>query len=131
MRLRWIYRVTFLTLMAMTAGWILVAANVRVPKLVTAVQSALWGPVNSAQLVYYDPGVGTLARPDPWHKFKQDFNAVLGLATGYGLDDKIAGGGYFILPNSWGPKFADKGYARITFDYARKYGIDAYIVSVR
>ena len=28
------------------------------------------------QLVYYDPGVGTLARPDPWHKLKQDFNAA-------------------------------------------------------
>jgi uncharacterized protein (DUF2235 family) len=41
------------------------------------------------QLVYYDPGVGTLARPDPWHKFKQDFNAILGLATGYGLDDNV------------------------------------------
>jgi hypothetical protein len=33
------------------------------------------------QLVYYDPGIGTLARPDQWHKLKQDFNAILGLAT--------------------------------------------------
>ena len=41
------------------------------------------------QLVFYDPGVGTLARPDPWHKLKQDFNAILGLATGYGLDDNV------------------------------------------
>jgi len=24
------------------------------------------------QLVYYDPGVGTLARPDPWHKLKRN-----------------------------------------------------------
>ena len=55
MRVRWIYRVMFLTLMAVTTGWILVAANVRAPELVTAVQSTLWGPVNSAQLVYYDP----------------------------------------------------------------------------
>ena len=31
------------------------------------------------QLVYYDPGVGTLARPDPWHRLRQDFNAILGL----------------------------------------------------
>ena len=52
------------------------------------------------------------------------------ILVGYGLDDKIAGGGYFILRNSWGPKFADKGYAKITFEYARKYGTDAYIVSV-
>jgi C1A family cysteine protease len=53
------------------------------------------------------------------------------ILVGYGLDDKIAGGGFFILRNSWGPKFADKGYARITFEFARKYGIDAYAVSVR
>ncbi|MBX9651821.1 MAG: DUF2235 domain-containing protein [Xanthobacteraceae bacterium] len=41
------------------------------------------------QMVFYDPGVGTLALPNPWHKFKQDFSAILGLATGYGLDDKV------------------------------------------
>src|ERR1700744_4859823 len=37
------------------------------------------------QIVYYDPGVGTLTRPSVWHKLRQDFNAILGLATGYGL----------------------------------------------
>jgi hypothetical protein len=26
------------------------------------------------QAVFYDPGVGTLGRPDPWRKLKQDFN---------------------------------------------------------
>jgi hypothetical protein len=52
------------------------------------------------------------------------------ILVGYGLDAKVAGGGYFILRNSWGPRFADKGYARITFAFAKKYGIDAYIVSV-
>jgi uncharacterized protein (DUF2235 family) len=49
------------------------------------------------QLVYYDPGVGTLARPDPWHKFKQDFNAILGLATGYGLDDNVLSAYSFLV----------------------------------
>jgi hypothetical protein len=53
------------------------------------------------------------------------------ILVGYGLDDRVAGGGYFILRNSWGPKFADHGYARITFEYAKKYGIDAYVVSVQ
>jgi C1A family cysteine protease len=53
------------------------------------------------------------------------------ILVGYGFDDKVAGGGYFILRNSWGPKFADKGYAWITFEYAKKYGIDAYAVSVQ
>jgi len=40
------------------------------------------------QLVYYDPGVGTLTRPDPWHKFKQDFNATPGLHFGNTYDTK-------------------------------------------
>ena len=52
------------------------------------------------------------------------------ILVGYELDEQVAGGGFFILRNSWGPKFADKGYAMITFEYGRKYGIDAYIVSV-
>lgn len=41
------------------------------------------------QVAFYDPGVGTLARPNPWTKFKQDAVTVLGLATGYGLDDNV------------------------------------------
>jgi hypothetical protein len=53
------------------------------------------------------------------------------ILVGYGRDDRVAGEGYFILRNSWGPKFADRGYARVTFAYAKKYGIDAYIVSVK
>jgi len=52
------------------------------------------------QLVFYDPGVGTLARPDPWHKLKQDFNAILGLATGYGLDDNVLAA-YSFLVHNW------------------------------
>jgi len=49
------------------------------------------------QLVFYDPGVGTLERPDPWHKFKQNFNAILGLATGYGLDDNVLAAYAFLV----------------------------------
>lgn len=41
------------------------------------------------QVIFYDPGVGTLARPNPWTKLKQDTVTVLGLATGYGLDDSV------------------------------------------
>jgi uncharacterized protein (DUF2235 family) len=41
------------------------------------------------QVVFYDPGVGTLARPDPWTKYRQDAVAILGLVTGYGLDDHV------------------------------------------
>src|SRR4051794_15358558 len=51
------------------------------------------------QLVFYDPGVGTLARPDPWHRLKQNFNAILGLATGYGLDDNVLAAYAFLVAN--------------------------------
>jgi uncharacterized protein (DUF2235 family) len=51
------------------------------------------------QLVFYDPGVGTLARPDAWHKLRQDFNAILGLATGYGLDDHVLAAYEFLVNN--------------------------------
>jgi uncharacterized protein (DUF2235 family) len=51
------------------------------------------------QVVFYDPGVGTLSRPNPWHKLKQDFSAILGLATGYGLDDKVLQSYLFLVRN--------------------------------
>jgi uncharacterized protein (DUF2235 family) len=51
------------------------------------------------QLVFYDPGVGTLARPDPWRKLKQNFVMVLGLATGYGLDDNVLSAYEFLVDN--------------------------------
>src|SRR5437879_3784689 len=51
------------------------------------------------QMVFYDPGVGTLARPNPWRKLAQDFTAVLGLATGYGLDDKVLQSYLFLVRN--------------------------------
>jgi uncharacterized protein (DUF2235 family)/superfamily II DNA or RNA helicase len=49
------------------------------------------------QVVFYDPGVGTLARPDPWRKVWQDAITVLGLATGYGLDENILAAYEFLI----------------------------------
>jgi uncharacterized protein (DUF2235 family) len=49
--------------------------------------------------VFYDPGVGTLARPDPWRKVWQDTITVLGLVTGYGLDDNVLAGYEFLVNN--------------------------------
>lgn len=54
---------------------------------------------NPYQAIFYDPGVGTLARPDPWHKLRQNFNAILGLATGYGLDDNVLAAYDFVVRN--------------------------------
>ena len=51
------------------------------------------------QLVFYDPGVGTLARPNVLRKLHQDFIAILGLATGYGLDDKVLQSYLFLVRN--------------------------------
>jgi len=51
------------------------------------------------QVVFYDPGVGTLARPDPWRKAWQDTITILGLATGYGLDDNVLAAYEFLVNN--------------------------------
>jgi uncharacterized protein (DUF2235 family) len=51
------------------------------------------------QMVFYDPGVGTLARPNPWKKLVQDASAIFGLATGYGLDDNVLHSYQFIVDN--------------------------------
>jgi uncharacterized protein (DUF2235 family) len=54
---------------------------------------------NPQQVVFYDPGVGTLARPNPWIKFRQDAVTVLGLATGYGLDENVLAAYRFLINN--------------------------------
>ncbi|HJP68970.1 MAG TPA: DUF2235 domain-containing protein [Sphingomicrobium sp.] len=41
------------------------------------------------QIVYYSPGVGTVGDFDEWQQFKQEIKEVLGLATGYGLDENV------------------------------------------
>jgi hypothetical protein len=51
--------------------------------------------------------------------------------VGYHRSRTVPGGGYFILRNSWGARFAERGHAKITFAMARKYGVDAYIVAPR
>jgi uncharacterized protein (DUF2235 family) len=41
------------------------------------------------QHVYYNPGIGTIAKLATWGQLKQKLTEVFGLATGYGLDDNI------------------------------------------
>jgi uncharacterized protein (DUF2235 family) len=41
------------------------------------------------QRVFYDPGVGTISQLAMWGRLSQKISAVVGLATGYGLDDNI------------------------------------------
>jgi uncharacterized protein (DUF2235 family) len=72
------------------------------------------------QMVFYDPGVGTLARPNPWKKLVQDASAIFGLATGYGLDDNVLHSYEFIVDNY------EKGDAIYLFGFSR----GAYTVRV-
>jgi uncharacterized protein (DUF2235 family) len=49
------------------------------------------------QIVYYDPGIGTLALPDPWTRFRQNAASALSLATGYGLNDRVLAAYRFLV----------------------------------
>lgn len=42
--------------------------------------------------------------------------------SGYGLDNSIPGGGYFILKNSWSSQCGDKGYFYMPFNYCMRGG---------
>ena len=44
---------------------------------------------NDEQLVYYDPGVGTIGEPGAWRRLRQNARKVFGLMTGWGLDDNV------------------------------------------
>jgi uncharacterized protein (DUF2235 family) len=65
------------------------------------------------QAVFYDPGVGTLARPDPWRKAWQEFVMIFGLATGYGLDDRVLAAYAYLAHNyAEGDQIYLFGYSR-------------------
>jgi uncharacterized protein (DUF2235 family) len=78
------------------------------------------GKTEPHQVVFYDPGVGTLARPDPWRKVWQDTITILGLATGYGLDDNVLAAYEFLVGNY------EEGDAIYLFGFSR----GAYTVRV-
>lgn len=54
------------------------------------------------QRIYYHPGLGTIGLQDTWGHIKQQTRAVLGLATGAGLD-KDTLGAYLFLCKVWEP----------------------------
>ncbi|QPF92306.1 T6SS phospholipase effector Tle1-like catalytic domain-containing protein [Bradyrhizobium commune] len=49
------------------------------------------------QMVFYDPGVGTMTEPSTWGRWKSNIKLVLGLATGYGLDDNVLAAYCFLV----------------------------------
>lgn len=51
------------------------------------------------QLCFYNPGVGTIARESAWHRLRQKFTGIIGLAFGYGLDENVLSGYRFLVEN--------------------------------
>ena len=41
------------------------------------------------QVVYYDPGIGTISSSDAWSRLKARARGFFGLVTGYGLDENV------------------------------------------
>lgn len=54
---------------------------------------------NHRQVCYYNPGVGTISRISTWARAGQRVRGVLGLMTGYGLDDNVLGAYRFLVEN--------------------------------
>ena len=52
---------------------------------------------NEDQVVFYDPGVGTVSTSDPWCRLKSNALGVWGLLTGYGLDENVLDAYRFLL----------------------------------
>ncbi|MBW3169407.1 DUF2235 domain-containing protein [Qipengyuania flava] len=57
---------------------------------------------NAEQLVFYHPGVGTVARDSAWQSFRQKTASIAGLAFGYGLDENVVEA-YAYLVEHWRP----------------------------
>lgn len=51
-------------------------------------------------------------------------------AVGYQLDDSVAGGGYFILKNSWGADCGEKGYHYYPFQLCERSDLYCYFIEV-
>lgn len=49
------------------------------------------------QIVYYNPGVGTISSSDTWSRLKSNALGIFGLMTGYGLDLNVLDAYRFIL----------------------------------
>jgi uncharacterized protein (DUF2235 family) len=54
---------------------------------------------DASQIVYYDPGLGTMGADNEWARLKQGTEKVAGLAFGYGLDRFVLDAYDFLVQN--------------------------------
>jgi len=54
---------------------------------------------SDTQLVYYDPGVGSIGAQDRWSKLAQEASELWGMATGMGIDDNVKEAYRFFIEN--------------------------------
>lgn len=52
-------------------------------------------------------------------------------AVGYQLDDHVAGGGYFIIKNSWGETCGDHGYHTYPFSLCKRSDLYCYFIEIK
>jgi len=89
---------------------------------------------NDEQLVYYDPGVGTLGAEKAWLGFWRKTVEVWGMVTGYGLDQNVKEAYRFLVENfEAGPDGQDQIYicgfsrgaysARVLAGFLHAFGI--------
>jgi uncharacterized protein (DUF2235 family) len=51
------------------------------------------------QVTFYQPGIGTIAMPDSWGRWRQQVRAVFEMGTGYGLDRDVLNAYMFLCTN--------------------------------
>jgi uncharacterized protein (DUF2235 family) len=54
---------------------------------------------DDSQLVYYDPGIGTVAFPSTWGRLHENAKGVFGMTTGWGLDSDVLEAYQFLCRN--------------------------------
>jgi uncharacterized protein (DUF2235 family) len=55
------------------------------------------------QIVFYQPGIGTVAMPDSWGHWRQKARALFEMGTGYGLDRDVLNAYAFDLEDRFAP----------------------------